>query len=180
MDNELVKIEIASSFDGQEIDLTVAEMGVLLVAINRSLNKLVISAPEILDKLANPSYDSINQEPAFIQLKLHSVKKGSLILHTIVEALNTVGLDPVSAKSVVLSVLANVIYDKVKAKTIVNDISRGVKRVAKSASGKEISISITAKNKTILLKAKISNKGQVKVDFKLSQSDNYKIDSIHR
>lgn len=171
MNDELITIKISSAVKGVAADLTVAELGVLLTAVNRSLNKLVIADPNALRKPTALPYDRINQEPPFVELKVSSIRKGCIELQAIADALTAIGLDPASAKAVILSILANAIFDPEKAKTIASDVARGVKRIAQASAGKVITVAITIKGKAVQLTAKVDANGKVKVETQVPPPD---------
>ena len=124
--------------------------------MNRSLNKLAISSSEIPEKMLSTPYKPLSQEPAYIQIKLHSVKIGCIELQVIADALNGIGLDHDTAKNLLLDIIGNAIYNPENIKTLAKDISRAVKRVAESSKNKLFTISITIKGKTKRIMAKVS------------------------
>lgn len=167
MSDELITIKISSALEGEAVDLTVAELGVLLTAVNRSMNKLVIADPDALRKPTALSYDRINQEPPFVELKISSIRKGSIELQAIADSLTAIGLDPASAKSVILGILTNAIFDPERAKTLTGEFTRAVKRVAQASAGKVITVAITIKHKVVQITAKVDEIGNVKVETQL-------------
>lgn len=160
MENALT-IKISSTIEQQEQDLTVAEIGVLFTAVNRSLNKIALTGMPHLDQQAVPRYHSIIQEPNLVQLKLQSVKKGSLEVQVIIDTLNAIGLDQASAKSILLSVLASAIYDPNRAKIIASDMSRAVSRITNGAIGKTFTLAISTKNAIAKFSVNVDDKQKV-------------------
>lgn len=171
MSDQQITIKISSAFEGEPVDLTIAELGVLLTAVNRSLNKLVVAYPDALRKSTEFSYDRINQEPPFVELKVSSIRKGCIEIQAIADALTAIGLDPASAKAVILNILAVAICDPEKVGILTGDFTRGVKRNAQASVGKVITIAIAIKKKVAQLKAKVDANGKVKVETQIPPPD---------
>ncbi len=164
MSDTSITLDLRASLDGREVDLTVAEIGVLSLPLNRTLNKLSVPEEKITRSEVALAYEPQHQEPAFIELRLHSAKRGSLVLEVVAQALDAIGLDPVSAKAVLLSVLANALWDPTRTKTVISDLARGARRVANSAKGKVIMVSVAIRNKIRRFKITVNLDESVRVE----------------
>jgi hypothetical protein len=152
-------------------DLTVAELGVMLTALNRTLNKLALDSPELREWLPELYYSPIQNEPVFIQLSVTSVRSGSVELQVAIDFLSRIGLDHDTAKTLLIGILANALFDPHRATKIVYDFLRGIKRVSRGALGKTIEMVITIKNAAIRLRAHVSEGGDVEVNVHRSPPD---------
>lgn len=158
-----MKILITSEFENRPVKLTIAEIGVLLTGINRSINSIIQSDYDNELKLLGDFKTSAGREPTGVVLSLLEARHGSLEIQLAIDFLNSVGLDPDTAKNILINILANAIWDVERSKRLVYDFRRAIQRISNGANGKVIVLKIYFKNKIKTLKANINLKGKVKI-----------------
>lgn len=170
MSDDSITIKIKASIDGEETDLSVSELGVLFTAINRCFNQIPLSDwHAVLDTPENPHFDRINYEPAFVELKVSSIKKGSVELEVFATALKFLNDLPEPQRTLILGALGSGTWEI--SKTFGKHFSRAAKRIAFASSGKVISVAIKLKNKTSKFSATFSSPGNVSTHSESSNPD---------
>lgn len=146
MTNEVIKIKIASTINGEEIDLSVAELGALLTAINRCFNQLPLEGVDAEVTSIHRGFDRFNFEPALVELKISSISRGCVELEIITKALDILNGLPEPQRTLILGALGSGAWDI--SKIFTKHFARATKRIALASSGKVISVAITSKHKT--------------------------------
>ena len=156
-------IRFDSRYENQPTDLTVAEVGVLLTAVNRSINAIVASSNEL--KIA-PEYfarATTFHEPDLVQLTIRDAKHGSFEVQAAIDLLNAIGLDHDTAKNILLGIVASALWDQEKTKRIARDFQRAIARIARGAKRKTIRLTISVRNRFKSLSATVDESGRVQV-----------------
>lgn len=170
-DDHVLHVHITASRDGRRDEIIASELGVLLTALNRTLNKIALHSADFRGAAERFGSDSVNYEPSFIRLQLRSIRKGSVDLQIVVDFFSLIGLDPVTAKSILLSLIANAIWNPDQTKTFVYDFRRAVNRIARGAVGKTIEMTIKLEEASIRLQATIEHQHDVRIDVKRQPPD---------
>jgi len=170
MTGDSIKIKIEASIGGEETDLSVSELGVLFTAINRCFNQIPRSDEHAgSDAPRNPHFHKNNYEPAFVELKVSSIKRGCVELEVFAKALEFLNDLPEPHRSLILGALGSGAWDI--SKTFGKHFARATKRIAVASSGKVISVAITVKNKTSKFVATFGSPGNVSTHSKNSTPD---------
>lgn len=111
---------------GRKANLTIAELGVALTAVNRALNKAAAA------KIADHDYASSAQakEPNLLVVGIVAVENGSVLLAVMLEVGAVLGSKVLSA-DFVASILANGAYDTIKL--LGKELKRAGNRIGHSA-----------------------------------------------
>lgn len=108
MSDDSIKIKIDASIDGEEADLSVSELGALFTAINRCLNQIPPGdGHKGGDTPKSRHFDAINYEPAFVELKVSSIKRGCVELEVFATALKFLNDLPEPHRSLILGALGH-------------------------------------------------------------------------
>ena len=132
-DNQ-IRVVVESYRQGEKIPVTVGELGQALTVSNRILNRL--SYP---DQERFPQYDASRQEPAFVELEITEIRQGSVVLDALVQAANHPFVQNVAG-----SIVGAVIYEH--GMPIIRSTSSSLRRLAHTASGKTLVISVRIGN----------------------------------
>lgn len=175
MDALIIGITI-KGFDrhGEPAAITAGELGVLLTASNRVVNYIAYKAltdPEELEQKGvndderSPWFGrrSLRYEPDVLVLPIAEVRNGSVILQAAIEFFNLIGLDPETAKNLLLNLIAAGLWDGAKGIYARRAFGAAVQRVARTATGKSYLVDLTIENNALKLKIDISREGKVKV-----------------
>jgi len=175
LNNKYLTIRFESFRNGKSIDFTVAELGTLLVAINRSVNALIADSGEVKQKQKQKpttyTRATIFQEPDLVQLVVHSTRSGSFELQAVIDLLNAVGLDHENAKNLLLNIIATAMCNELGAKKIAADFKRAIRRISSTAREKTIYLVIRIGDKVKRIKAYVHKDGKVDVNIEEDESD---------
>lgn len=166
-----IRITISSQLNGKEANITVAEAGALLTAVNRSFNALVESSGDIKFSSDSLGRATAGQEPDLVQLSIVEARHGSLEVQVLIEALNAIGLDQATAKSILAGIVGAAISDPKKTKQIGKDLSRGVRRIVRTAKRKTYRLTIVIGQKVKTFFAYVSDIGKVEISEQTTTDD---------
>lgn len=147
MADEFLGIHIAATGPSSTDELTVAELAVLLTAVNRSINKIAASGAVF----SGADYSPLSQEPMLVQLRVARVRQGSVVIQAAIDAFNAIGLDPDTAKQLLLGILANALFDPGRTQTLIYDFTRALQRIAYGAVGKTFTVTLSFKRRVTRL-----------------------------